>query len=102
METKTLKQINSSEYIDLDGNFIGDIQNLVFSQMRMAEKVKNGLRSFIAGESIDVKKINDKINTYLAARYCYDGDTSNEESALNNVMKQYDDFAKIIGYKPIK
>ena len=89
-------------YKDGEGNEIGTIDYLNGSYLDLMLNIGLGIKDFNDKKPFDIKIINDKINIYLAVRYCYDGDTSLTDKLINETMKEVPAFAKHINYKPIK
>ncbi|MFA7709433.1 MAG: hypothetical protein WCX82_04855 [archaeon] len=95
------KQIDASKYRDKDGNLIGTQNNVNEAFGSVSFNLGIGISSFYAKKFVDINTIKDKINTYLAVRYCYDKYTSEMDNNLDNLIQQIPDFAKYIEYKPI-
>lgn len=89
-------------YEDREGNEIGTMEYINGSYLDFMSHIYFCISEFHDGKPFDVKIVNDKLNIYLAVRYCYDGDTSSVDNLINETMKEVPDFAKHIGYKPIK
>ncbi len=102
MEQTTQKMINTQEYRDRDGNKIGTQENVNETFGSVVFNLGIGVGSFYAKKFVDINTIKDKINTYLAMRYCYDKNTSERDNNLDNLIQQIPEFAKYMGYKPIK
>ena len=88
-------------YKDLEGNEIGTLEYLQGSYLNLMFHISLCLADFYNDKSFDIGIINDKLNTYLAVRYCYDENTSSGDCCINKIMSNASDFAKHINYKPI-
>jgi len=106
-QTKQVQQTQlteAHEYRSLDDeSLIGTFNNLNHAFGDVIFEMSNGINSFDIGGEVDVEKINDKINFYLAIRHCYKDNASYTDDMINDKVNQADlAFAEQIGYKPIK
>lgn len=88
-------------YKDREENEIGTIDYLNGSYIDLMLNIGLGIKDFNDNKPFDIKIIHDRINIYLAVRYCYNGDTSSADACINGMLKQVPNFAEHIGYKPI-
>ena len=97
------KQVTEQEtYCEQEGGKqIGTLSNLTRTLVDIIAGVSIGnaiinLQIFIPDDTIE------DVKHYRAIRHCYDGDTSSYDNTLNNVMREFPQISKIIGYEPIK
>ncbi len=88
-------------YEDKEGKKIGTLNNLIDSFGNILFQIGMGLNDFFSGKYVEKAIIHDRINTYLAVRFCYDGTTSSIDNRINEIVREIPSFAEHIGYKPI-